>query len=776
MTRALVLCDGASPRDASLSARGYDKVVKISQYPPKANLNYKLTNVTHKIASDLDAPARDLLDLAVFVWAADSDVNRGSHTDIMATKWKRDLSFVVPCRNPDLWNSEPVKELLTRMLSFLSGDAYSFYFVSEKGRPEQAFLEDASADLPSFGGADCAALFSGGLDSLAGVVQEARQGRKPLLISHRSRPTLSSLQTDLVKHLQERLPTWHFPHISLWVNRHGKRRAEYTQRTRSFLYLSLAAAVAHQCGLDELRFFENGIVSFNLPLLGQNVGTQLTRTTHPRFIAEFGELLGLILGRKIALANPFTFTTKGEVARTLEDNGVGELIGASVSCAHSWMTSRLQPHCGTCSQCVDRRFAIASQGLESRDAAHGYKKDTFVDALDEGSDKACALGYVQAAMRIAGMSDVEFFAEYPELFDAFPYVARSNVEAARQILDLFKRHSNEVLAVVRQLGRHWGSVVSGKLPESCLVRMVGEGLHLPDRQASSRSVPVPHAGDGTAGTDTPTAARVPGPPERDAALAEPPAMTMTVITQELKAIASTACIVLLTGEPGTGKGHYAQAIHEFSKRKGAFKHVLCPAIPKELFESELFGHVKGAFSGATGDKKGLVEAAAGGTLFLDEVAELPPSVQAKLLQLLQEGGTFRRVGDTEDRRATCRVILATNRDLPELIRHGEFREDLHARIRTYSYELPPLRERKEEIPELVQSLSKELVPTRKRRVSKKGCQDLQDVPYDWPGNIRTLRAALDRAFTFAKKRNVTAADILQEAKRIAPSDEQKRTL
>jgi len=442
MKNILIRCDNSDPHDAGLHGQHFDKEVNVSRFPPNENLHLKLTNVTHVILKNLDARALDLLELASFIYYADNEIRRGSETDILAKSWKRNLTFVVPCRNPDLWNSDSVNDHLRRMLGFLSGDEYRFHFVKAKPHPQQAFLEFQTHSLPPLKDADCVGLFSGGLDSLAGIVAEVKSGRKPILISHRSQPKISSLQKRLVELLQERIKEWCFPHISLWVNRRGKPRAEYTQRTRSFLYLSLASSVAYQCGIDNVRVFENGVVSFNIPLLGQNVGTFLTRATHPKFVSEFSEFISLILGRQITFTNPFQLMTKGEVAKVLRDNGYPELIEATVSCAHTWMTTKLQQHCGTCSRCIDRRFAIESQSLQNYDPTHGYKKDLFIEALENGAERACAIGYINTAVKIAKMNSEEFFAEFPELYDALGYVGESSAQAAQDIYDLFKEMLN----------------------------------------------------------------------------------------------------------------------------------------------------------------------------------------------------------------------------------------------------------------------------------------------------------------------------------------------
>ncbi len=211
--------------------------------------------------------------------------------------------------------------------------------------------------------------------------------------------------------------------------------------------------------------------------------------------------------------------------------------------------------------------------------------------------------------------------------------------------------------------------------------------------------------------------------------------------------APSEAAVLLLGETGTGKEAVAHALHTLSGRAdGPFVPVECSGLTETLFESELFGHEKGAFTGAHNRKLGLVEAARGGTLFLDEVGDIPLNMQVKLLRLL-ESETFRRVGGIEPQKADFRLICATNRDLRELMREGAFREDLYYRISVFPIPLPPLRERREDLPLLVETLLARLVPARSLTVDPRAMDRLRD--YDFPGNIRELRNILERAVLLA---------------------------
>lgn len=222
---------------------------------------------------------------------------------------------------------------------------------------------------------------------------------------------------------------------------------------------------------------------------------------------------------------------------------------------------------------------------------------------------------------------------------------------------------------------------------------------------------------------------------------------MQEIYRRLRLAAQSEVTVLLTGESGTGKELAAKAIHALSRRKHApFLGVNCGAIPDTLLESELFGHVKGAFTGADRDKVGLFEAANGGTLLLDEIGEVSPQFQLKLLRVLQEK-EVRRVGEDRARKIDVRIVAATNRDLAKLIPAGTFRQDLFYRIHVFEIQLPPLFERREDIPLLVDHFVAEMARTTHkpiRRIAKDALQRMMDYP--WPGNVREMRGAIEHAF------------------------------
>ncbi len=236
--------------------------------------------------------------------------------------------------------------------------------------------------------------------------------------------------------------------------------------------------------------------------------------------------------------------------------------------------------------------------------------------------------------------------------------------------------------------------------------------------------------------------------------------SMKKIVELAKKVAETDATVLLIGESGTGKEVLARFIHEKSKRaKGNFVAVNCAAIPSNLLESEMFGYEKGAFSGAIKTHPGKFEQANHGTLLLDEISEMPLELQAKLLRVIQEK-TIDRIGGTEPIKVDVRIICTTNRNIEQEVKEGNFREDLYYRISVFPIKIPPLRERKEEIPELAKFFLKNF-----SNKFNKNVEDITDsalellINYPWPGNIRELQNVIERAVVLAEKERITPNEI-----------------
>ncbi|HYF51098.1 MAG TPA: sigma-54 dependent transcriptional regulator [Planctomycetota bacterium] len=226
------------------------------------------------------------------------------------------------------------------------------------------------------------------------------------------------------------------------------------------------------------------------------------------------------------------------------------------------------------------------------------------------------------------------------------------------------------------------------------------------------------------------------------------APAMQEVYKKIGAVAGSSSSVLITGESGSGKELVAKAVHHYSDRaKGPFIAVNCASMPEPLLESELYGHVKGAFTGAIRDKAGKAEVADGGTLFLDEIGEMPLSIQAKLLRFIEQK-KFERVGSTESVEVDVRILAATNRDLRVQIKKQLFREDLYYRLNVVSIELPSLRERKDDVPLLVARFLARTKESKVPEISRDAMKLLER--YDWPGNVRELKNAIEHAVILSR--------------------------
>jgi len=245
---------------------------------------------------------------------------------------------------------------------------------------------------------------------------------------------------------------------------------------------------------------------------------------------------------------------------------------------------------------------------------------------------------------------------------------------------------------------------------------------------------------------------------------------MQRVIEVIKVIAKSNATILITGDSGTGKELVARAIHSQSYRRGKpFVAVSCAALPESLLESELFGHEKGAFTGAYSQKKGKFEVANRGTLFLDEIGEMSANIQVHLLRVLEEK-EFTRVGGNELIKVDVRVISATNKDIKKAVADGEFREDLYYRLNVVTIQLPPLREREEDIPLLAQHFLRKFAVENQKEITGFSPEATDFLlKYEWPGNVRELENAIERAVILAKSSSIEVADLPRENRLLAHS-------
>jgi len=479
-----ISCDGIPPELVLLKHEDA-KTLSIKRYGPDKNLF--VGSIGIQIFENLDAISEDLVNIATYVYAADRLITRGTEKNI-GPGWKRDLNFIIPVLEPRVWDNKKVNTLLKDTLSFLSDDFYNFHFIKrerEEGESQVfAFGEEV------FKHPDSVNLFSGGIDSLTGAINDiAISNKNPLLISHWPMPYTKTRQQRLIKSIRQKLPDYKTPHVQARIHlKNPPERQEYTQRSRSFLYLSLASAVARQLGINRVHVYENGVIALNLPIWKQSVGGMDTRTVHPKYIKLFESFYNEAFNADLKILNPFFLKTRAEVLEILKSAGYAELIEESHSCSRTRVSSKFAQHCGVCSQCIDRRVAVEAANLQRYEPKGTYENDVFIESLSGIESKktwrktkarAMAVGYVKSAVEIAKLSPEEFLSSYPEIYDATPYLGIPEEEAFSRIYDLQIRQSETVLKVFDSLvKKNVKKITRGAIPKDSLLGIVAAQGHL----------------------------------------------------------------------------------------------------------------------------------------------------------------------------------------------------------------------------------------------------------------------------------------------------------
>jgi hypothetical protein len=439
------------------------------------------------------------------VYSADCATPRGTKwTDDDSTEpWSRNLSFVIPVRDVEFWARAEIQSLIIDVLQFLSSDKYAFNFVPLKhDRSQQSYFEFGDLKNWPFHNPDRVIMFSGGLDSLAGAVETAAGGGKVVLVSHRSVSTLDARQNILFGELQKLYPG-QLIRVPVWINKAERFGREPTQRTRSFLFSALGTLVAQSVQANGVRFYENGVVSLNLPLAQEALRSRASRTTHPLALHLLSSLSAAIIGDDFVVDNPYLFKTKAEVVATIGTHQAMLLIAHTCSCSRSMFQTKARPHCGHCSQCIDRRFATLASGLQAHDPAKGYASDVFLGLRKDPLERAIALDYVRHGLELARKSETELAASFSaELSRAVRHL-EGRSETARAIISMHKRHGEVASRVLeQQLRANAAEFVDGTLDTTSLLAMVATRKHLTtDDQALVTAMEKGSAGGRAAASD-----------------------------------------------------------------------------------------------------------------------------------------------------------------------------------------------------------------------------------------------------------------------------------
>jgi hypothetical protein len=419
----------------------------------------------------------DLLELAAYVYTADQAVTRGGTREFdYGSRWRRHFRFEVPVRRPEVWGQREVTAALTETLSFLSDDDFEFAFMRYRDPPpvERYLYGEVAEEGGDF---EEVMLFSGGLDSLGGAVREVLQGhRKVALVSHRPVSKVYARQRDLAAEITRRLPGAGLRplHVAVEVNKGKALGGEFTQRCRSFLFAAVAAAVARLLGLWRIRFYENGVVSLNLPLSPQVLGGRASRTTHPRTMRGFARLFTLLFGSPFAAENPFLWETKTTVLKGIQAAGHGDLCARTSSCGHTFGRTVQHPHCGCCSQCVDRRLTALAAGLsDAEDPPSGYASDVLTGPRD-GADLILVERYVGALLKIGKIEEPRaFLTAFPELSRVLLHVDEAARQAAERAYAVYRLHADQIKAALAGVVRRESEgIVEWCHPLNCLLSVL----------------------------------------------------------------------------------------------------------------------------------------------------------------------------------------------------------------------------------------------------------------------------------------------------------------
>ena len=475
----LILCGGVkSTKDDPLRAGRH--AIELRTHGATANVNVRLEDLAKAFEQHLSPRLEDLLEIAAYVYTADCATQRGGNwaDDDTTEPWDRDFHFVIPVRDLVFWTRIEIRDHLVEMLRLLSDDKYAFTFRQLTHEPpKQLYLEYGDWEDWPFYGVSRVLMFSGGLDSLAGALDTAANGENLVLVSHRPVSTQSSRQTKLFHALRQRFSS-PMIHVPVWINKDESKGRETTQRTRSFLYASLGSIVASSVNAGGVRFFENGVVSLNLPVADEVTRARASRTTHPIALEYFEKFYSMVIERKIVFDNPFLFKTKTDVVSLIAAKNGSELIGLTCSCSHPMFQSKTQWHCGACSQCIDRRLAVLAAKMEAHDTEHDYATDVLRGPRKDGYEKNMAVDYVRHALELRHMEPEDIAARFNrDLSRAVRFFSKRS-ECATKFIDLHKRHGQSVESVVVQhLQQNAADLISGKLPPSSLLALVAGQVH-----------------------------------------------------------------------------------------------------------------------------------------------------------------------------------------------------------------------------------------------------------------------------------------------------------
>ena len=479
----MVLCNGASiPYSEAEENQNKISLNYLQQDNTPANVRIGLPSFVRSV-HHLPDRVLDLIELSAYVYCADRMVRRGLARAVEFQAWARDFKFIVKIRDYDFWIREDVSEVLSVLLRFMTGDQkFEFTFQPGHSTPRASLFDDDQSLLEETSGMSVV-LFSGGLDSLAGAIQRlANSEDKLCLVSHQPQTGTQRTQNQLVAGLKNRYPG-RIHHYRFNSNLTSIiRRVEETQRSRAFLYSSIAFAISHAFGLDRFFVYENGITSINFPRRQNLSNARATRTTHPQAIHRLQHLFSLIRERPVQIETPFLWKTKTDVMEILKNSTHANLISSSVSCSKTYKNIGPATHCGGCSQCIDRRFAAYGALADSIDDTGVYSTDIVTKTISDSEARTTAMDYVRQAQKFGTRNvDSFFYEQASELSDLVDFLPGSDGESEKteQVWNLCRRHGNQVAYAMKRM-REVHEDLYTPIEENSLLGMISGREYLKD--------------------------------------------------------------------------------------------------------------------------------------------------------------------------------------------------------------------------------------------------------------------------------------------------------
>lgn len=446
----IVACNGLKLKEEKSNPR----FIELEYHPgPSKNVNIALQKFVTSIYTTTKR-VKDLLEITGYIFAADRESRRGKPNDVEYHSWSRSFHFHTKVRDLKFWNTEEVKKLLNDILCFITGDKeykFTFYKGADDFPADLFDTEQLSLDVKK---KISITLFSGGLDSLAGIIEKLETTKDELcLVSHQSgQPSVKKTQDDLFAAIDKLYPG-RCKHYKYHCGLSHLKSIDETQRTRAFLFTSMAFAIANTYNQEKIYVFENGITSLNFAKTQDMMNGRASRTTHPKTIALLERLFTIMAGKPFKIEHPFLFKTKTEVLQVIKKYKKQRLLDSAVSCSSTRNKPAQYTHCGVCSQCIDRRFAVYAAEIEKFDENGIYDYDFLTEDLDKPVVIKSLTDYIRLAQSFADDNpDTFYINRADQIIEAEEYIdGKSEADRVGKMYNFAKKHAKDIETSIQRM-------------------------------------------------------------------------------------------------------------------------------------------------------------------------------------------------------------------------------------------------------------------------------------------------------------------------------------